>query len=251
MYHILMSSAFICIIGTVVATDYCSSSLCNGKTHIACDHNGNFDSTCPSNAAMVNIDSSLKSYILDFHNEKRNLIAGGSVNKHDAACRMGTAQWDDELASLAAFNVRQCKMAHDKCRNTDSFQFAGQNLAYKTYGGTPNYQNLLKATMNMWYDEVLNSNMNFINSYPSGGAGIGHFTVMVNENNIRVGCAAATYGKSKMQFLIACNYARTNVAGMPIYTSCDTPASSCTSGKNSKYPNLCSTSESYDPNDLS
>lgn len=27
-------------------------------------------------------------------------------------------EWDDDLAYLAKLNVLQCKMAHDKCRNT-------------------------------------------------------------------------------------------------------------------------------------
>ncbi|XP_013105492.2 antigen 5 like allergen Cul n 1 [Stomoxys calcitrans] len=250
MYPIAVSMCFMAILGMAVATDYCSSSLCGGSTHIACGNNGQFASSCPSNAALVDINP-YKSYILDYHNEKRNLIAGGTVANHDAACRMATTQWDDELAKLAALNVRQCKMAHDKCRNTDTFHYAGQNLAYRTYSGSPKYEELLKITMDMWYDEVSLSNMGYINSYPSAGVGIGHFTVMVNEKNIRVGCAAATYGTSKQTFLIACNYARTNVATLPTYTSCGTPGSSCASGKNSKYPNLCSESESYDPNNLS
>lgn len=68
---------------------------------------------------------------------------------------------------------------------------------------------------------------------------------MMADRNIRVGCAAATYGNA---FLIACNYATTNMVGFPIYTSCSSAGSSCTTGPNPQYPNLCSASEVYDVN---
>lgn len=84
---------------------------------------------------------------------------------------------------------------------------------------------------------------------------IGHLTVMMAERNIRVGCAAATYtdlrsnnNSNKQIFLIACNFATTNMVGFPIYTSCNSAGTSCTTGTNPQYPNLCSTSEEYDVN---
>ncbi|XP_013107513.1 antigen 5 like allergen Cul n 1-like [Stomoxys calcitrans] len=253
LVHIL---SVLILIGIAIASEYCSSSLCSSGSHIACDHSGDFDSSCPSDAAMVEIDSSLKDAIIKYHNEKRNLVAGGEAANHDAACRMATMEWDDKLAYLATLNVRQCKMAHDDCRNTDTFKYAGQNLAWRTFSSEPNYIELANTSMDMWYDEVEHSNMVYINSYPENydGPDIGHFTVMMNGPNNRLGCAAATYeadDPSKQTFLIACNYARTNVAGLAVYESCSSAGSSCTTGENSEYPNLCSTSEEYDVNDLS
>lgn len=47
---------------------------------------------------------------------------------------------------------------------------------------------------------------------------------------------------------MACNYAYPNLLGTPVYVSGPT-ASGCTSGTNSKYSGLCSTSEKVNPND--
>lgn len=80
---------------------------------------------------------------------------------------------------------------------------------------------------------------------------IGHFTVIVADINIRVGCAGSTYtepGESYRAFLFACNYAATNIVGAKIYKSCSKAASLCKTGRNRKYPNLCSPSEKYDVN---
>lgn len=74
---------------------------------------------------------------------------------------------------------------------------------------------------------------------------------MVADRNIRVGCAAATYttkGVSYKTFLIACNYATTNMKENPIYANCTKPASKCKTGKNAAFPNLCKTTEVYTVN---
>ncbi|XP_005186248.1 antigen 5 like allergen Cul n 1-like [Musca domestica] len=243
------------VIVSALATDYCSTNLCNkGVTHVACGKK-QFASSCPSNAAFVTIDNNLKAEIVRAHNEKRNLVAGGGVNGLAPACRMATMEWDDELAKVAAYNVLQCKMSHDKCRNTETFQYAGQNLAWRSFWGKQSYSTLFQKSFAMWYDEVKDVKMSYIDDFPVGYSGpmIGHFTVMMADRNVRVGCAAATYDDTRISgdrqiFLIACNYATTNMLGFPIYKSCSSPASSCTSGRNSQYPNLCSTSEKYEVN---
>lgn len=120
---------------------------------------------------MVTLDASVRDLIVRRHNEKRNFIAGGGDVKHKAACRMATMQWDAELASLAALNVRQCAMIHDKCRNTVAFRFSGQNLARIGYYGTPSTSQMFEKAINLWYNEVRYSNMSFINSYPAGYKG--------------------------------------------------------------------------------
>lgn len=113
----------------------------------------------------------MKAAIVNAHNEKRNLIAGGGAAHLQPACRMATMQWDNELASVAAFNVLQCKMTHDKCRNTDTFLYSGQNLALRSYSGTPNYSSLFEKGLSMWYDEVSDTKMDYINSFPQGYQG--------------------------------------------------------------------------------
>lgn len=88
-----------------------------------------------------------KQLILDAFNKKRNMITTGEVKHLPIAGCMGTMvrlmdfstslnynrffpinfkicfpqcfqQYDDELAYLAELNTKQCKMAHDTCRNT-------------------------------------------------------------------------------------------------------------------------------------
>lgn len=72
---------------------------------------------------------------------------------------------------------------------------------------------------------------------------------MMADRNIRLGCAASTYSQQPYQaYLVACNYATTNMINFPIYKSCNKAGTSCTTGTNPKYPNLCSASEKYDVN---
>ncbi|XP_023302453.2 antigen 5 like allergen Cul n 1-like [Lucilia cuprina] len=254
MNNILVFFYFSAIIAVASATDYCSSSICSkGVKHIACDNNGKFDASCSADAKMVTITDSLKKLLVDAHNVKRNFIARGGDSKHSPACRMSTMQWDDELAAVAAFNVKQCKMAHDKCRNTDAFKYSGQNLAWMGYYGIPNDAQKLTQAVDMWYSEVKDSKQTYIDSYPNGysGPAIGHFTVMMADRNIRVGCAASTYspaGQPYKAYLVACNYATTNMINFPIYASCKKAGQSCTTGSNPNYPNLCSLSEQYTVN---
>ncbi|XP_011295896.2 antigen 5 like allergen Cul n 1-like [Musca domestica] len=247
---ILCTAAYL----STAATNYCKSGLCpTGQTHIACNNTGKFYSSCSKDAAMVQIGPNLQKFIVNQHNNKRNLIAGGKVAKFKPACRMATMKWDAELAKIASYNVRQCKMEHDKCRNTQKYKFAGQNLAWRSYTGTPNKQQLIKAAINAWYSEYKNTKWTQIQSYPSNykGPAIGHFTALMGERNIAVGCAASTYstqGVKYKTFLVACNYATTNMIGSPIYTGCARATAKCKAGKNSKYPNLCAPKEVYNVN---
>ncbi|XP_023302468.2 antigen 5 like allergen Cul n 1-like [Lucilia cuprina] len=234
------------------ATDYCSDSICDGKkgSHIACDHDGEFSSSCPDDAEMVEMTSSLQKLIVDEHNKKRNIIAGGD-DDFKPACRMATMEWDDELAKLAEYNVMQCKMNHDDCHNTEDFKYSGQNLGSIGFSDNKNDTEQITKSIKLWFEEKKDVDQSILDEYPSdySGPDIGHFTVMMVDRNIRVGCAAATYSKdSHNNYLFACNYASTNMVGFPIYKSCDKAADDCESGTNSSYKNLCSTSESYDVN---
>ncbi|XP_014101221.2 venom allergen-1 [Bactrocera oleae] len=232
----------------VYAQNYCDRSLCSSGNHIACNNNGRFAASC-RNAAMVTMTQAHKNLIVRLHNTKRNTVASGRT-KLRPACRMSTMQWDDELARMAAFNVKQCQMRHDSCRNTQTFKYSGQNLARSSYNGTPNIRNLLQTLINMWYNEIKDTTMAYINRYPNNYSGptIGHFTVMVGQANTRVGCAVSTYsvaGRSGRTFLLACNYATTNMIGQAMYRTCSTAASGCRTGRNTAFPSLCSRSEVY------
>ncbi|XP_019893282.2 antigen 5 like allergen Cul n 1-like [Musca domestica] len=230
--------------------NYCHASLCaNGVKHIACNNTGKFYATC-SNPAMVQMGPALRRLIVVEHNTKRNFVATGRIAKFRPACRMATMRWDPELAKIASYNVRQCKMEHDKCRNTAKYKFSGQNLAWRSYTGTPNFQQLIRQAINAWYVEYKHTTWRQMQSYPPNyrGPAIGHFTAMMGQRNMAVGCAASTYstkGVNYRTFLIACNYATTNMLNRSVYTGCARPGVNCKVGRNSLYPNLCAPKEVY------
>lgn len=189
------------------------------------------------------------------HNHYRNLIAGGGVSKLKPACRMATMKWNDELAYLASLNVKSCQIRHDACHNTDAFSWSGQNLAFIGIFKNLNQTSNAMRSVDLWYGEVKDTTQAYIDAYPANydGPAIGHFTVMVADRNTDVGCAISTYsveGKAYKAFLMACNYAATNVIGIKMYNSCSIPASKCTTGVNPNYKFLCSPKEVYDVNNL-
>ncbi|XP_032308876.1 antigen 5 like allergen Cul n 1 [Drosophila ananassae] len=233
-------------------TNYCDPSLCGTSTHIACNNNGAWASTCPTSPSPTakNFGASDQQLILKMHNYRRNRLASGLLTKYKAAKRMATMRWDAELATLAALNVKQCKMNHDACHNTKKFKASGQNLAIYGYSGPQSgktVRELIIASINMWWNEKKDANMAVINKYPSSWSGpqIGHFTAMAQEKNTHCGCAAAFYYENGMNwFLMACNYATTNWVGEPVYQR-GVKASGCKKGTNVNYPGLCKVSEVY------
>lgn len=131
-----------------------------------------FAATCPATAKMVTITEDLKQIIVDTHNEKRNFIAGGGDPRHRPASRMATMQWDDELASLASLNVKQCELSHDECHNTNEYRYSGQNLAWFGFSGAVDHAYRLKEAVEFWYEEVEYSRQEYIDSYPSNYNGL-------------------------------------------------------------------------------
>lgn len=177
---------------SVAANKYCKSALCPaGARHIACkkqpgvryhqflliEQTSNwryfqkFYASCPKNAAMVPIGKKLKSLIVNVHNKRRNYIAGGNIAKFRPACRMATIRWDPELAKMASYNVRQCKMVHDKCRNTARYNYSGQNLAMISYTETLHVKGLIKTSIDGWYEEYRKTKWKQLRSYPTNYKG--------------------------------------------------------------------------------
>ncbi|XP_073828566.1 venom allergen-1-like [Musca autumnalis] len=228
------------------STNYCSKSLCQDKKHIACNNTGAFSSKC-ENPKIVTMSSTLKTFIVDRHNQLRNQIAKG-FSPFKPAVRMATMRWHSELAKLAELNVRQCEMKHDKCRNTDTFKYAGQNLADFSSSGSIDVTKALKIQIQSWFDEYEDTPLDVIESYrsPDSGKDVGHFTAMVQDRSTHVGCAALRQSLSsgRLRQLLACNYAYTNILRKPVYVT-GKVASKCTTGTNANYTSLCSVNEKY------
>ncbi|CAD7093587.1 unnamed protein product [Hermetia illucens] len=211
------------------AANYCDSSLCPSGQHIACGNNGKFGAQCPAGAKVVD-------------------LSGGNLPGYQQARRMGTVQWDDELAKIALLNAKRCFMAHDACRNIPRFTRSGQNIALSSTKGMPNQlrKHLIEAIQN-WFLEYKDGNMNIMNSFRDPKV-VGHFTVMVSDRLVKVGCGTVRFTKNGRDTLLTtCNYSTTNILNKPVYKT-GTAASGCTSGKNPTYKNLCSVNEPINPN---
>lgn len=130
-----------------------------------------FTSNCPKDAEKRDITDSLKKLIVDMHNEKRDIIAGGGEKSLKPACRMATMEWDDELAALAELNVLQCKMKHDKCHNTDAFQYSGQNLGLIGFRGDVDDKARIEKSIKLWFEEKKDVKQSIIDKFPKNYKG--------------------------------------------------------------------------------
>ncbi|EAT48176.1 AAEL000793-PA [Aedes aegypti] len=232
------------LIGSCYA-NYCDQSLCRRGPHVACNAPTQFGSACGQEPKFVKMDARMKNLLLKKHNELRAEIACGKHGFPQAA-RMPTLVWDDELAHIASFNARKCIFAHDKCRNTREFKFAGQNLAITAFAGY-NFQAADRAEnfTQEWFNEHKDCPKSYVDSYPMSHSGpqIGHFTQMVNDRAWKMGCSMVHYKNGRViKYYLVCNYSMTNMIEEPIYTR-GSAGSKCQTGQNPQYRGLCSPRE--------
>lgn len=150
------------------------------------------------------------------------------------------------MASIAGFNARRCRFAHDKCRNTKDYPYSGQNIAIiSSSDDFLDDKDAINQLFQMWAGEYVNCTMDVINSYhPVSGPEIGHFTQIINNKSNDVGCSMTKYHCSEgATSYLVCNYGLTNMRTQKIYT-CGAPASACTAGVSTRYPSLCLPAES-------
>lgn len=79
---------FIILIIASAANAYNYCQLCSD--HIACENNGNWASTCPSNAQLISLNNNNKQTALNSHNSARDTVARGGVAKLSTASKMMT-----------------------------------------------------------------------------------------------------------------------------------------------------------------
>lgn len=73
----------------LITADYCDPNLCpSGRIHIACNHTGTFNVSCPPDRALVNFSDAEVLLILDTHNSLRNKIASGNESGFNSAAKM-------------------------------------------------------------------------------------------------------------------------------------------------------------------
>ncbi|XP_065077170.1 antigen 5 like allergen Cul n 1-like [Ochlerotatus camptorhynchus] len=220
--------------------DYCAKGLCSrdDKKHIGCNTNRKFASTCDK-PKLIPMSTKRKNLLLMIHNRLRNKVAKGKLSNFKPASNMSLMIWDDELAYLAELNVMQCEMKHDECRSTARFKYAGQNLARSwTSGPLKKHNENIRVGILGWFSEHKDASMKFIRKYGFTSKTIGHFTALVRDVSSHVGCAMSAYRKTRVvrgksyngnEFLLACNYANTNILKEPIYIE-GKPCSACPGG---------------------
>lgn len=109
--------------------------------------------------------SEVRELIVDYHNRQRSWVAAGKYGMLKTACRMGTMQWDDELALLAEYNVKRCAVKRDKCLKTMRFPSPGQNIGFSTSIEERPLKETVEVVLKKWYKEIENVHPGIIDSY--------------------------------------------------------------------------------------
>lgn len=219
---------------------------CFGSPHIACDPNGfSLDDAEGYNIRKIELTQKNKDEIVAVHNQYRNRLASGEYTKlgFPAALKLTEMKWDDTLQFLAEKHAAYGQMKHDGCRATPQYPSSGQNLFQSmTTGDLASGVEFIRAA-DMWFDEIKVANKSLVTNIQFEHVWeAGHFSVMVNDKNNRIGCGAALFNEDWQGWtfngiLITCNYQYTNMIDTPTYV----PGKPCSSCKCSKvYPSLCS-----------
>lgn len=227
MPSISSGAAILLLMNSVSATNYCRKGLCpkDELPHICCNNPGKWGNVtmCGTNPQLHKMTEDDKQFILDLHNKHRNEIASGSVSRYSSAANMKEVIWNNELAQIACYNAITCEFKHDKCRSTDDFKYAGQNLAIvgQSKGYKP-FRDAYEDLHTKWFLEHQHCDMKNIRKYQNKpikpNEKIGHFTQLVSDQADQVGCCVSLYEKGGMKFThIVCNYSYSNMRDQPIY----------------------------------
>ncbi|XP_073811673.1 antigen 5 like allergen Cul n 1-like [Musca autumnalis] len=254
----LIIAIIFCVTTTCVPAktlDWCDPILCpTGGKHIACNNDGTLHKRCGHDAKIIDLRP-YRDLILHGHNSRRNFVALGLLPGYYPASRMATLQWDEELQYLADLNVRTCIVEHDDCRNTYRFRYSGQNLVgiSEFKHQQENITEVILKDLWLWFREHKLTDSNILTEFKVVGdlEKYGHFGEFVLDRNTHVGCSLIRYTRPEYPYLhiynFACNYATVYAYDVPVYAT-GKPASKCKTGRNPKYPGLCSVKEAYNPN---
>lgn len=246
----ILASLTIALIACAVSgqseIDWCAvkATYCGTVNHIACLPNA-FPvkaSTC-TNVVPYAMTDSLKTSILTKHNTYRNQVASGSRSPFPGAQKIGVMTWDNNLQYLAEKHAAYCSMEHDKCRATPAYPYSGQNIANLMTTGTVNVPTFTGIMVDNWFNEINVANVSLVDKFEMNHLNAaGHFSVMVNDKNSKVGCALITFkinysGTNYNGIQMTCNYQYTNMLGDPTYVQ--GPACSSCSTCSATYPALC------------
>lgn len=218
---------------------------CSGKEHIACVPNSFSPNKLCRNVTLIPLDIRSKSLIVHLHNQYRNSIASGQIRKFPEAKKISVMKWDDTLEYLAGKHVSHCTFSHDQCRATPEFPHSGQNIFMQaTLGHFPNATDAIERGLLGWFEEYLYANPSIIDRLTPDQEKVFHFTIMVSDQNNRLGCAMIQYLWPEKQnlfdaFMLTCNYEYTNILNEPVYRKGPSCSNCGVSGCSSTYKALC------------
>jgi uncharacterized protein YkwD len=194
---------------------------------------------------VYSLSDSIKTAILDYHNQLRANVAQGQVGGQPSASNMDIMRWDDALAKVAQDYSEQCVWGHNSARTSQfisykslaSFEvdssttYIGENLAMGTGGSISS--DYAKYLIDLWFNE------HTLYSYSSKSCrGVcGHYTQMVWANSRYLGCGMT---QCSFGYFLVCNYGPGGNNGNYPYES-GTSCTSCASDSQSSCTNgLCS-----------
>ncbi|XP_032590719.1 antigen 5 like allergen Cul n 1 [Drosophila grimshawi] len=209
----------------------------------------------------------LRTLILDYHNDFRHMLAGGGLTTNSnetfpAASRMRELIWDEELAHMARIHASTVSFKHTMCRSVVRFPNAGEALGLVFASSTRRtIKELLDLTLVPMFEEyrVAEDPDNLVNEFDSSKHHVvAHFTLLVNDRVSRVGCAFVVASGCEQEaregycFFLTCHYDFVNMEKSFVYKTGD-PASQCciwrAPSKSKKFRHLCGNSGAIFPMD--
>lgn len=97
--------------------------------------------------------------------------------------------WNKDLAENALYTCKTCVYAHDQCRNTETYDDVGQNIAmYSTKAIKPiDYKVVITGILDSWLRQAENVHMKLIESFRSDSGFETHFkTLIIYTHRIQI-----------------------------------------------------------------
>lgn len=246
MKYLFSVIALVAVVSAQSEINWCAvkTQFCGTNPHIACLPNNFTPTGLSSEVKSIVLTQAQKDIILKAHNSYRNDVAGGVYANisFPAAAKMGEMKWDNTLQYVAEKHAAYGEFKHDACRATPAYRYSGQNLFISMSSiNNINVDSAVSKACVSWFDEIKIANPALVDKFLMDHLAAGHFTVMVNDKNNFLGCAASTFkyqssGRSWFSIMLTCNYQYTNMLNSATYVR-GTPCSSCTCSQT--YRNLC------------
>lgn len=197
-------------------------SLCKKKSGSPAATACSFTRKSAYNTGDHRNDAGFVSSMLARHNYYRSQPftgSGGPVTgadivavEWDKELEMNAWIWADKLCDKNA-GTDNMTIGHDDCRETPSYSYVGQNVAWAAGGSWSAPIDVDGKAVRGWNAEnaTVSSASSLTNSFPGAyvnGKAIGHYTQVMWAKSYRIGCAYVTSKSPKYQVQgwIVCNY---------------------------------------------